>query len=115
MHDVIKVSQSHGFLGWFLDGGVKLRLVFADNQSAMAISKSSVATRKSKHFALRYLMVQENFKSFGYCPSHLNLADPFTTALSGEKYKTIFDHSINDDEDGYASGLCAIVDLRNLL
>jgi len=95
MHDAIRVSQAQGFLNWFIDGDSKLPLIFADNQSAMAISRSELLTKKSKHFALRYLLVRENFKSFGFCPSHLNLADQFTKGLASDKYKQMFDHTIN--------------------
>jgi hypothetical protein len=116
MYDCIRVTQSHGFLNWYLGSGAKLPLIFADNQSAIAISKAKFPTKKSKHFALRYMLVKDNFKSFGYCPSHLNLSDPLTKGLSGPKYDGLFNHG--GDQGGsagyYAVGLNALVDLRNL-
>jgi hypothetical protein len=121
MHDAIRVTQSNGFLNWYLGSGCKLPLFFADNQSALAISKSKLLTKKSKHFALRYLLVRENFQSFGFCPSHLNLADQFTKGLAGNKYPALFDHKRSSEveqtevaEGYYTVGLMAIVDLRSL-
>ena len=95
MYDAIRVSQSQGFLGWYAGSGCKLPLIFADNQSAIAISKSALLTKKSKHFALRYMLVRDNFKAFGFCPSHLNLGDPFTKGLPRNKYLSLFDHTLN--------------------
>ena len=118
MHDAIRVTQSNGFLNWYLGSGCKLPLFFADNQSAIAISKSKLVTKRSKHFALRYLLVRDHFKSFGFCPSHLNLADPLTKGLAGNKYPALFDHTRNSTsehevdiaEGCYAVGLSAVCD-----
>jgi hypothetical protein len=117
MNDVIRVTQRHGFLNWYLDSGCKLPLIFADNQSAIAISNAKFDTKKSKHFALRLALVKENAKSFGFTPSHLNLADPMTKGLPASRYKTLFDHTINapggeetSAEVRYAFSLSAVVE-----
>jgi hypothetical protein len=120
MTDAIRVTERHGFLNWYLDSGCKLPLIFADNQSAIAISKAKLITKKSKHFSLRLELVKENAKSFGFSPSHLNLADPMTKGLPADRYKMLFDHTINapsgDDsaEVRYAVSLSAVVDPYHL-
>ena len=107
MYDAIRVTQSHGFLNWFMGSGAKLPLMFVDNQSALAISKSKLVTKKSKHFALRYMLVRDHFRSFGFCPSHLNLADPFTKGLPAKKYRQLFDHTSSLDEE-HGESHCAV-------
>ena len=92
MYDVIRLCQSQGYLRWFLDNKSELPLIFSDNKAALALSKTSVATRKSKHYALRYMLVRDYFQNFGYVPSLLNLSDPLTKPLQGHRYNQMFDH-----------------------
>lgn len=89
VHDLIKISTSLGFLDWYLVER-EMPLIFCDNQSALKLSQSSIATKKSKHFALRYMLVQEHTKDLAYVPSGLNKSDPLTKALPRQKYLSIF-------------------------
>jgi hypothetical protein len=112
MYDSIRLIQSQGYLRWFLDNKSELPLVFSDNQSALALSKTSVATKKSKHYALRYMLVRDYFKSFGYVPTDLNLSDPLTKPLSRQKSIQMFKHDAGTlDVD---SARCCFVNFRNL-
>lgn len=64
LYDAIKLSQSAGFLDWFdqgLDGD--LPTLFCDNQSAIAVAKTDLPTKRSKHMLLRFQMVKDHFKS----------------------------------------------------
>ena len=78
MYDCIRLCQGQGYLRWFLGAKKELPLTFVDNKSALALSRTSVTTKRSKHYALRYLLVRDYFKDFGYVPTDLNLADALT-------------------------------------
>jgi hypothetical protein len=65
-------------------------LVFTDNQSALALSRSTIVTKKSKHIALRYHVVRDHVKNLCYCPTDVNKADPLTKGLPGAKYMRLF-------------------------
>jgi hypothetical protein len=113
MYDCIRLCQSQGFLGWFLENNKELPLILSDNKSALSLSKTSVATKKSKHYALRYMLVKDHFKTFGYVPTDLNLSDPLTKPLNGPKYIQMFDHRSDFDEnDAYVA--CYHVNFRKL-
>ena len=113
MYDAIRLCQSQGFLGWFLENHKELPLILSDNKSALALSKTSVATKKSKHHALRYMLLKDHFESFGYVPTDLNLSDPLTKPLDGPKYIQMFDHTAQfDDDEAYVA--CCYVNFRNL-
>ena len=115
MYDCIRLCQSQGYLRWFLDSKSELPLIFSDNQAALALSKTSVATKKSKHYALRYMLVRDHFKNFGYVPSLLNLSDPLTKPLQGHRYNQMFDqvHVGEDYCDQFAK--CYYVNFETLL
>ena len=114
MYDCIRLCQSQGFLNWFLENGKELPLIFSDNKSALALSKTSVATKKSKHYCMRYMLVKEHFKSFGYVPTDLNLSDPLTKGLSGPKYIKMFDHT-EDAVEKHEYARCYFVDFSKLV
>ena len=114
MYDCIRLCQSQGYLRWFLDDKKELPLIFSDNKSALALSKTSVATKKSKHYALRYMLVRDHFKTFGYVPTDLNLSDPLTKPLSSGKYIQIFHHEDPNLVEDREYARCYHVDFRNL-
>ena len=113
MNDCIRLCQSQGYLRWFLDDRKELPLILCDNQSALALSKTSVTPKKSKHFALRYMLVRDYFKSFGYVPTDLNKSDPLTKPLHGPKYIQLFKHDVADLGERYEHARCYMVDFRN--
>ena len=103
MFDLVKVSQSQGYLDWFLLDR-KFPLMFADNQSAIALAKSSLVTKRSKHIELRFHVVRDHFGDFCYCPTDINRADPLTKSVPAKKYLQMFKHDATetpyiDDED----------------
>jgi hypothetical protein len=114
MYDCIRLCQSQGYLGWFLDSRKELPLIFSDNKSALALSRTSVATKRSKHYALRYMLVKDHFKSFSYVPTDVNLSDPLTKPLSGAKYIQMFDHCGDDFVNENCEEKCYYVNFRNL-
>ena len=117
MYDCIRLCQEQGYLKWFLENNRELPLIFSDNQSALALSKTSVATKKSKHYALRYMLVRDYFQNFGYVPTELNLSDPLTKPLPRRKYIQIFDHcggKVEEESEESSLAECYCVDIRNL-
>ena len=90
--------MSQGFMQWFLDEG-DLPLTFVDNQSALALGKTTMCSKKSKHIALRFHVVREHTKDLCYCPTDLNLSDPLTKPLCAEKYLGMFLAGIDDNSD----------------
>jgi hypothetical protein len=87
--DAIKMCRSQGYLDLFFeeDG---FPLLFCDNQSAIALSKNNIVTKRSKHMHLRYHTVKDYVKSLCFCPSLLNRADPFTKPLPSKRYLEVF-------------------------
>ncbi len=83
------MTQSQGYLDFFLENE-KLPTLFSDNMSALALSKSNVVTRKSKHLDLRLHTIKDHAENLAYVPSSLNKAGPLTKPLSSGKYLGIF-------------------------
>ena len=90
LRDTIRLSQNQGYLEWFLEQGRELPLVFGDNQSSLALSRSSVVTKRSKHIQLRFHVVRDFAKYLAYVPTEVNRADPLTKPLTGPKYVGLF-------------------------
>jgi hypothetical protein len=87
--DTIQMVRGQGYLDYFLEAD-DIPLLFCDNQSTIALSKSSIVTKKSKHMQLRFHTVKDHFKSLCYCPSLLNRADPLTKPLTSDRYIDVF-------------------------
>ena len=90
LYDTIRLTQSQGFLDWFLHEGVEIPLIFGDSESSLALSRSSVVTKRSKHIHLRFRTVRDFRKYLAYVPTGINKADPLTKAVSSEKYVGLF-------------------------
>ena len=90
LYDTVKLCLQQGWLDWYLEQGRQLPLVFGDNQSSLALSRSSVTNKRSKHMDLRFHMVREHAKDLAFCPTDLNRADPLTKGLVGNKYISLF-------------------------
>ena len=90
LYDTIRLTQSQGYLDWFLGEDREFPLVFGDNESSLALSRSSIVTKRSKHIHLRYHTVRDFAKHLAYCPTDLNRADPLTKALPRDKYLGLF-------------------------
>ncbi len=97
LYDSLRLSQGQGYLDWFLEEK-ELPIHFGDNQSSLALAKTSLPTKKSKHFMLRYSLVRDHCKSLCYCPTDDNRADPLTKAVPAQKYIQIFDATDMHDE-----------------
>ena len=90
------------YLDWFLDTeSQKIPLLFVDNQSAIALAKTSLTSKRSKHMDLRFHMVRDHCRDLCYCPTDRNLADPLTKGLVAEKYISLFHHAMFVREDEY--------------
>ena len=92
-HDAILLREQQGFLNWFTDvdsgsGDIPYN-IFVDNASAVKVSKQSINTKRSKHFALRYLKVRDCSDHIFFVPTKQNLADPLTKALPRESYMSM--------------------------
>ena len=88
-YDAIRLSLSQGYLDWFIEEG-NIPLLFVDNQSAIAVAKNSLITKRSKHMNLRFHTVRDYAKDLCYCPTDLNRADPLTKPLANRKYLSMF-------------------------
>ena len=60
--------------------------ILVDNMSAIQVTQMKEFTKKTKHWMLRYAAVRDWASSFAHVRTHINLADPFTKALTSEKY-----------------------------
>ena len=76
--------------------------------STLAVSKQVIPTKKSKHFALRFVKVKECCDSLAYVPTDVNMADPLTKALPADCYSRMLcnvsyclDEFYDDDTDGF--------------
>eukprot|EP00396_MALV-II-16_sp_LP-1_P000112 gene112-26_t len=103
--DTVKLSRGLGFLDWVLSEDQEVPLVMVDNQSAIALSKNSLITKKSKHISMRYHVVKDYCRSLCYCQSDKNRADPLTKILPCGKYIPMF-LSSGDDMMGMADSDC---------
>lgn len=68
-------------------------IIFADNESAISISKNAKVTEENKHFRIKYHYVREVVKlgevEFCHVASKGNLADLLTKPLSGVKTREL--------------------------
>ena len=94
--DVIQLSKQQGWYDWFEDSR-ELPLVFTDSMSALALSKNSTITKKSKHMNIRYREVKDHCKVLCFVKSGLDRADPLTKALHNGKYLALFKNDLNFD------------------
>lgn len=119
VYDMIRLSQSQGYLDWFMHDST-LPLIFVDNQSALALSRASIVTKRSKHMNLRFHMVRDHFKDLCYCPTELNKADPLTKPLVGDKYISMYyadamcDDVVHDDDEFYRTQRAFFVSIDRL-
>lgn len=100
-------------------------MTFCDNQSAFALSRSTVPMQRTKHMDLRF-RIRDFVRDLCYCPTGHSRAGPLTKPLIGEKYICVFlavgnggdpsDHSdafeLSDDEPGYCSSRSYFVFLQ---
>jgi len=112
VYDCIKLSQSQGFLDWFVD--TEIPPIFVDNQSTLKLAASSLVTKRSKHIQLRFHVVRDFAEKLMYCPTGKNLSDPLTKALPGfHKYLGMFHHDLFDQSDSaarkVAGALCVVL------
>ena len=103
IYDTIMLSRSQGWLSWWLGENGAIPTVMVDNQSAIALSNSSVITKNSKHMSLRYHLVKDYCRDLAYCPTAFNKADALT---KGGKLISLFKHDQHlkeeeeEEEDG---------------
>jgi hypothetical protein len=98
LYDLLRITQSQGFLDWFQDQGT-LPTLFSDNQSALALASTSVTTKKSKHMEVRLHTLRDFAKDLCYVPTEVNKADPLTKPVPGDKYIGMFKTRVEDLED----------------
>lgn len=105
--DGIVILERQGYLSWFLQNDSLPWVHFVDNLSAIEVSRQSIPSKKSKHYALRFLKVRDNSSQLNYCPSGQNLADGLTKALSRINYMNMLRSPASDsfDDDSETSFL----------
>jgi len=93
-NDTVELLKSLGFLHLFVcdpedeffDATEELPPVLADNTSAIHVAQAEMATKRTKHYMLRYQKVKDWGKAFSHVETGLNLGDQFTKILSADKY-----------------------------
>ena len=53
LYDTIQMVEGQSFLSWF-NLNSNFPLVFSDNQSSITVANSTLATKRTKHFLLRF-------------------------------------------------------------
>jgi hypothetical protein len=98
LYDLLRITQSQGYLDWFLDQGT-LPTLFSDNQSALALAGTSVTTKRSKHMEVRLHTLRDFAKDLCYVPTEINKADPLTKPVPAEKYIGMYRTRLEDLEE----------------
>ena len=105
IYDTIRLCQMQGYLQWHIEASGQ-PLLFSDNQSALALSKTTLTSKRSKHIELRFHEIRDHQDRLAYVPTHRNLADPLTKGISPIE---LFEHALAlsaeeedfDDDDEY--------------
>ena len=84
--DTIVLTEHQGYLGWLLQQSSIPKNIFVDNMSTLMVSKQVIHTKKSKHYALRFLRVKDNKDILAWCPTGKNRSDPLTKPLTRMAY-----------------------------
>ena len=84
--DTIVLTEHQGYLGWLLQQSSIPKNIFVDNMSTLMVSKQVIHTKKSKHYALRFLRVKDNKDMLAWCPTGKNRSDPLTKPLTRMAY-----------------------------
>ena len=80
MYDTLKLIEGQSYQDWFVQNK-QCPLLFCDNQSAITVANSSLPTKKTKHFQLRFHHVKEHADNIAYVPTQLNKSDPLTKPM----------------------------------
>ncbi len=99
------MTLSQGYLDFFIeDVEENLPIVFSDNMSAIALSKSSVVTKRSKHINVRYHFLQKYSKNLCFAPTRLQKADALTKGVDKQTLIKLFytppDEQYDSNRDG---------------
>ena len=109
------MTQSCGFLPFYERGTTHpeddnfneadryhLPVFLCDSSSALHVAKAEDATRKTKHYDLRWHSVKDWAKSFVYVNTETNLADPLTKPMAQQwKYLQLFYHEPDEKQYDY--------------
>ncbi len=82
LFDTLKLTQGQGFLEWLDENQELPGILFTDNKSAIEVAKSSLPTKKTKHFLLRWHEVKEHMENIAHVPTDKNKADPLTKPMA---------------------------------
>ena len=69
--------------------------IFEDNQAAIALARNPQNHKKTKHIQVRYYFIREHLENgslaLSFCPTHDQLADPFTKILPGHRLRPLLE------------------------
>jgi len=85
-HDSLVLREEQGYLSWMLEEEQLPFVMFVDNMSTIKVSQQVIPTKKSKHFALRYMKVKEHCDQLAHVPTGDNKSDPLTKPLPSDAY-----------------------------
>ena len=107
--DIIVLSEANDFLDFYRPIPSKLAvenfgvftnpsesILWIDNQSAIATSKSDDLKPKSRHYALRYLRVRDFAEQVVFCPTNLMKADALTKLTTSVEQRNLVLHHVNN-------------------
>jgi hypothetical protein len=91
--DTVNLVKTLGFLHLYVGDPEdenwepgELPPILGDNTSAIHVSQAEMATKRTKHYMLRYAAVKDWGDAFSHVETGLNLGDQFTKILSADKY-----------------------------
>ena len=90
LYDTLRLIMTFSFRDWFQTHPDEEPILFGDNKSSLTVGKSSVATKKSKHFMLRYSLVKDHCKDLAYVPTKENRANCLTKPAPRSEYIELF-------------------------
>jgi hypothetical protein len=105
LFDTLKLTQGQGYLDWLKENRAA-PVLFTDNQSAIAVARATLPTKKTKHFLLRWHELRDHADLIAYCPTELNNADPLTKPM--QKPMMVFHTPSHEPVSDTAQGLLAL-------
>ena len=101
LYDTLKLVENQSYLEWFSENGVR-PILFCDNQSAITVANSTLPTKKTKHFQLRYHHVKDHCENIAYVPTNVNKSDPLTKPMGNPflVFMTSTQHQFSESKKG---------------
>jgi len=80
LYDTLRLIEGQTFMDW-IEENSRAPLLFCDNQSTITVANSTLPTKNTKHFLLRFHHVKEHSENIAYVPTSINKSDPLTKPM----------------------------------